>query len=189
MPRSIPENSLYVEKALQHAFLAKLHQVIWASEARPLLEVSAAEIDNRGYDVVLSLGAVTRHVQLKSTQLGGKRRSADVHVGLAEKGSGCVVWHEYDPATLEIHHFLFFGGRPGERLPDLTAFKVARKSRGNAEGVKTDRRSVRLVPRSRFKSVASVEELLVQLLENCSDPRATGNRAPSGEPVRAGRPD
>jgi hypothetical protein len=163
MPRSIPENSLYIEHALQHAFLAKLYQLVWASDARPLLEVSTAEIDNRGYDVVLSLGRVTRHVQLKSNRLGGRRRSADVHVWLAEKSSGCVVWYEYDPLTLEISNYLFFGAPPGERLPDLSGSKVAKKSRGNAEGIKTDRRNVRLVPRTRFEQVASIEDLLVRL--------------------------
>lgn len=163
MPRNISEHSLYVEKALQHVFLSKLYQLVWADEGCPLLEVSTAEIDNRGYDVVLSLGGVTRHVQLKSNRLDGKRRSADINVGLAQKNSGCVVWYEYDPATLEIHHFLFFGGLPGKRLPDLTKFKVAKKSRGTAEGVKTDRRSVRLVPRSEFQTVGSLKELLVHL--------------------------
>jgi hypothetical protein len=163
MPRSIPENSLYIERTLQHAFLAKLCQLVWANEASPLLEVSTAEIDNRGYDVVLSLGTVTRHVQLKSNRLGGKRRNADVHVGLAEKESGCVVWYEYDPASLEISNYRFFGGLPGKRLPNLAKFKVAKKSRGNAAGLKTDRRNVRLVPRNRFRAVSSLKDLLVRL--------------------------
>jgi hypothetical protein len=163
MPRSIPENSLYVESTLQHAFLAGILRLVWANETGDLLEVSKAEIDNRGYDVVLSLGSVTRHVQLKSTIRGGRRRTADVHVGLAEKASGCVVWYEYEPASLEFRDFHFFGGAPGERLPDLDEFKVATKSRGNADGVKTPRRSVRNVPKNRFTKLASLEEVVVKL--------------------------
>jgi hypothetical protein len=148
---------------VQHAVLAKICKLVWVDDERPLLEVSTAEIDNRGYDVVLSLGAVVRHVQLKSTQEGGKRSKVDVHVGLTDKPSGCIVWYEYDPATLEIRRYHFFGSTPGESLPDLAAFKVAKKSRGNSAGVKTARRSVRLVHKSKFESDLTAEELLIRL--------------------------
>jgi len=163
MPSIYSENSLYIEKALQHAFIAKLYQAIWQTESRGLLEVSTTEIDDRGCDVVLSLGDVTRHVQFKSNHQGGRRGMADVNVGLGKKPSGCVVWYEYDPATLDIQKHYFFGGLPGEPLPDLTEFKVAKNSRANADGVKTERHNVRSVPKSRFKAVESFEELVVLL--------------------------
>lgn len=44
------------------------------------LLIATAEIDNNGFEAVLTLGDITRHVQLKCLKVGGKR-------GLAEKMS------------------------------------------------------------------------------------------------------
>ena len=55
--------------------------------------------------------------------------------------------------------FLLFAGEPGERLPDMSTLKVAKHSKGDANGVKKDRPNLRVVPKARFKSVATIEEL------------------------------
>ena len=119
MTRDISENSLFIEKTLQHLLLARLAQVLWKKEKLKLLEVATAEIDNKGFDVVLTVNKVTRHVQLKCLKLGAKRRHVDVNVGLFDKPSGCVLVCEYDPLNLEFSSFLFFGNRPGKSLPDI----------------------------------------------------------------------
>jgi hypothetical protein len=160
MTRSVSENSLYVEHALQHEFLAKLYQAIWKDENRSLLEVSTAEIDNRGYDVVLSLGSITRHVQLKSSVLGGSTDEVTVSLELSKKPSGCVVWYEYESDTLEVQHFFYFGGKPGERLPDIADFPVARHTRANSEGVRSERPNIRRIKLTQFVSVKSLDELV-----------------------------
>lgn len=69
--------------------------------------------------MVLTLGAVTRHVQLKTLKLGGKRAHINVNVGLGLKPSGCVLLCEYDPDTLELERFRFFGNAPGKRLSSI----------------------------------------------------------------------
>lgn len=77
MQRNISENSLYIEKTLEHLLLAQLSQIFWRRRGRHLLEIASAEIDNQGFDVVLSLGSVTRHVQLKTLKLSGKRQNIE----------------------------------------------------------------------------------------------------------------
>jgi hypothetical protein len=98
MERDISENSLYIEKTLEHLLLAQLSQTFWRRSGRHLLEIASAEIDNKGFDVVLTLGHSTRHVQLKTMKLGGKRAKIDVNVGLGTKPSGCVLF-TYDDAS------------------------------------------------------------------------------------------
>ena len=62
------------------------------------VEIFRPEFDAHGYDVVMSRGAVVRHVELK-TQAAGK---ASVGRALAEKPSGCVVWIGLNKDTLEL---------------------------------------------------------------------------------------
>jgi len=55
MERDISENSLYIAKTLQHLLLARLSQVVWQKKKSKLLEIATAEIDNKGFDVVLTV--------------------------------------------------------------------------------------------------------------------------------------
>ena len=152
MARNISENSLYIEKTLEHLLLAKLSQVIWRRRGSKLLEIATAEIDNKGFDVVLTLGDITRHVQLKCLKLVGKRAHIDVNVGLGLKPSGSVLLCEYDPENLEFERFRFFGNAPGKRLSSIKNLPVALNPRRNKQG-RTPRKNVRRIPKSRFEQV------------------------------------
>lgn len=168
MARNVSENSLYVEHALQHVFIGRIYQEIWKDDDRPLLEVSLAEIDNRGYDVVLSLGEITRHVQLKSSVDGGSTDEVTVSLELSKKPSGCVVWYEYDPHSLEIERYFFFGDLPGKPLPNIAGLPVARHTRANAEGVRSERPNIRRVKRRQFKPVKNIRQLISLLFGTSS---------------------
>ena len=85
--------------------------------------------------------------------------SQNVHVALAQKPSGCVVWVYFDEDTFELGPFLYFGGSPGEPLPDIDSFKVAKHTKGNAHREKAERPSVRVVNKGEFSRLASVEDL------------------------------
>lgn len=152
-----PENSTLREKAIEHIFLSELSKVLLLDLRMPF-EVLRAEFDANGYDVVIEACGVIRHVQLKATRVGGKRRHVDVNLALAEKPGGCVVWFMAEPTTLSIGPFLWLGGRPGERLP-LTAGRAARHSRANADGVKAERKALRNVSIRHFAKLGSMEEL------------------------------
>lgn len=162
MARNLSENSLYIEKTLEHLLLAKLSQIIWKSRSRKLLEIATAEIDNKGFDVVLTLGEITRHVQLKCLKLGGKRAHIDINVGLGLKPSGCVILCEYDEETLEFKRFRFFGNAPGKRLSNIKDLPVALNPRRNTQG-KTQRKNVRKIPKSCFEIVSTIEGIIKKL--------------------------
>lgn len=152
-----PENSVLREKVLEHVFLSDLAKVLLLDMRTPF-EILRSEFDGHGYDVVIEARGVVRHVQLKATRIGGKRATVDVNLSLTRKPGGCVVWFMVDEATLGIGPFFWLGGRPGEALSAHGA-RTARHSRGNAAGVKGERRGVVEMPRRLFTRMETMGEV------------------------------
>jgi hypothetical protein len=154
--------SSYRESLLEHLFAGEVMRYVWLSGLRRL-EVLKPQVDDGGYDLVLEAGNSVRHVQLKATFKGSTVNTFKVNLGLAGKPSGCVVCMLFAPETLALGPFYWFGGTPGEKLPDLTRFKTAKHTKANSLGVKTERPNLRVVPLSAFTKVpdiASLAELL-----------------------------
>jgi len=154
--------SVYREKLLEHLLIGELLKYSWLNHDASL-EVSQPAIDRAGHDIVLEANGVTRHVQLKTSSTIAKTGRQNVHLGLGEKPSGCVVWVRFDPASMALGPFLFFGSAPGAALPPLDGFKVATHTKGNAQGVKGQRLGLRVVPVSKFETVDTVPELYAAL--------------------------
>jgi hypothetical protein len=130
------------------------------------VEVLRSELDASGYDLVLECNGVMRHVQLKTSRSQSLAASQKIHTSLAVKPSGCVVWiiRDEDPETRRMTlSYRFFGGPPGEPLPSLVGFKVAKHTKGNSADEKKERPAIRVVPKSKFQAVATTEELVVAL--------------------------
>ena len=134
------------------------------------MEVLKPQVDDGGYDLVLECASVVRHVQLKATFRGSKVRRFTINAGLAKKPSGCVVCMLFDEKTLSLGPFFWFGGEPNEPLPDLASFQIAKHTKGNAQGVKTLRPNLRVVPLSAFEPVASVPLLAFKLFGAVGEP-------------------
>jgi hypothetical protein len=156
--------SVFRERLLEHLLIGELLKYSWL-RCGATLEVSQPSIDRSGHDVVLEANGITRHVQLKASRIVTAASSQKVHVGLASKPSGCVVWVRFDPQDMRLDSFLFFGGAPGVPLPDLGNFKVAKHTKGNAKGIKAERPNIRLVPKSQFRPVPNIEELYGALFD------------------------
>lgn len=150
-----------LEKVLEHRFVAELATSLWIEGCRDV-ELLRSEVDAHGYDLVIEAKGTMRHIQLKSMVAGGKKQHVTVNTRLASKPSGCVVWFDYDPHTLELGPFRWFGGVPGAGLPD-TGDIVARHSKANALGQKSERSGHRVIRKSKFQHVNTVGAL-VQLL-------------------------
>lgn len=150
--------SVYRERLLEHLLIGELLRYSWLHYGATL-EVSQPAIDRSGHDVVLEANGITRHVQLKASSLGAKTSKQNIHLGLADKPSGCVVWIRFDAKTLDLDSFLFFGGLPGEPLPSIKEFKVAKHTKGNAQGEKKDRPNIRVIAYSKFAKIDDVAGL------------------------------
>ena len=142
-------HSSYRERLIEHLFIGELLKHSWLKRECKL-EVAKPEVDNSGYDLIAEEVGVVRHIQLKASHKGARVAKQNIHTALGSKPSGAVVWVRFDPNTLELGPFLFFGGLPGEPLPDLSGFRVAKHTKGNSEGVKAERPAIRAVPRGQF---------------------------------------
>ena len=157
------EYSALRESILEHAFLGALGCELWRKSAFDM-EILQAEVDSSGYDVVLTVGKVTRHIQLKAKLTDGSTRTWPISERLAEKPSGCVVVIYIDRETLEISHFGFFGGAPGKPFPDITNRKKTRHTKADSTGTKSERKHHRVIAESQFIRVPGIAELVVQLI-------------------------
>jgi hypothetical protein len=148
------------EQLLEHQLLGEIIRRMLLAGRR--CEVLRAESDASGHDVVLESDGVLRHIQLKAMRADGRRADVNIHTALADKPSGCAIWMLVDPSTLMASAFLWFGGAPGEPLPDL-GHRSVRHTKGDATGAKAVRPDLRLVRRSQFERVATYDALADRL--------------------------
>jgi hypothetical protein len=83
-------------------------------------------------------------------------------LNLRERPSGYVIWIVVSP-ELELQSVLWFGGLPGEPLPDIGNMKVAKHPKGNAQGTKAERPNHRVVRRSQFERLDTLDGVLDKL--------------------------
>ncbi|MEP7247471.1 MAG: hypothetical protein ABI885_27830 [Gammaproteobacteria bacterium] len=110
MPESDSVHSSRREKLVEHVFVGDMLRELWRDGIREV-DILRPETDAAGYDLVVELGSVTRHIQLKASATTSKTARQKVHVALGAKPSGCVVWVLFDPATMQLGPFLWFGER------------------------------------------------------------------------------
>lgn len=151
-------NSSFREKLIEHLFVGELLKLSWINNDYSL-EVSKPEVDNSGYDLIIEAQGILRHVQLKAAFIGAKTSRQNIHVSLAAKPSGCVVWVYFDKNNLALGPFLFFGGKPGESLPDLSNLRVAKHTKGDADGFKAERPNIRTINKGSFTTYETIEAL------------------------------
>lgn len=156
------EFSSYRESVLEQLFCTEVAQAAWIA-GYPVIEISRPFVDFQGYDLEMSAGLITRHVQLKAT-----RGRITVHRALAEKPSACLI--NLRPTVVGERTALsydFFGGGPREQL-DLDGLKAAKKNTNSRQDdgsfAKNERPNHVVVPASRFKKGLDIDGLLGALL-------------------------
>lgn len=154
--------SRYREKVVEHIFVGELLRHLW-TYGMDGVEILTPEVDAGGYDLVLTLGQVVRHVQIKCSIDGGKTEEQQINASLALQPSGCIVRIVIEDLTLHFRRFLWFGDKPGRPLPDLSGFRNARHVRANAQGVKGFRMNTKIVTRSRFTVLPDMTALVAAL--------------------------
>jgi hypothetical protein len=155
--------SMFYEQLVEHVFVSEVLQEVWFS-FRKTVEVLRSEVDVSGYDLVFDCDGVVRHVQLKTSKHDAKASGQKVNVALAKKPSGCVIWiMRREEQGRMIFDYKFFGGKAKTPLPSLDGFKVAKHSKGNALGIKMERKAIRVVPRGEFTEMSGIRELVKTL--------------------------
>ena len=158
------DHSSLRESILEHTFLGTLGRELWR-RGRYSVEVLRAEVDRAGYDVVISVDNRTRYIQLKSLSKGATTREWSISNLLTEKTGGCIVVQSVDRFSLDVEAYLFFGGSPTERLPDISQGKPAKRVTFDSQGVRPVRKNHRRVPKSRFETIPNMEALASRLFD------------------------
>lgn len=158
--RQLTHQSSMRENVFEHMLLGQLGAELLARGVE--YDELYSSVDKDGFDVMLVAGGIQRQIQLKVKILGGARSEITVHTRLTARPSGCVVWLTYDPGTRTFCDIQWFGGAPGEPLPDL-GDRVARHTRANSQGVKAARQHHRVVPVRRFERLQDVAHLVDKL--------------------------
>jgi hypothetical protein len=150
------------EKLVEHVFLGELLRALWRKNVRDL-EILRPEVDSGGYDLALECRGIVRHVQLKSSHREAKRAAITANVKLVDRPSACILWIYFDPATMLLGPFLWFGGAPGEKIPPLGE-KAATHTKHNADRQKGIRAGHRVVAKSRFARLDTIDGVIQKLI-------------------------
>ena len=149
------------EKLVEHVFLGDLLRALWLRKIADV-GVLRPEVDSGGYDLALECRGVSRHVQLKSSHSGAKRTSITANIRLLDCPSACILWIYFDPDTLLLGPFLWFGGAPGEKIPALGE-KIAKHTKHNAKGKRSLKPGHRVIPKSSFTRLDTMDEVVQRL--------------------------
>lgn len=145
------------ERIVEHVFVGEALRALWRRGITDI-EVFRSEFDAHGYDLAFSRGAIVRHIQFKTQKKG----AVSVSLSLATKPSGCVILIGVDK-HLNLTDFRWFGGLPGQQLPDIAGFKVPRRATHTKEGKRPPRQKHRNVPRGAFERLATMDDVLTKL--------------------------
>lgn len=145
------------EKVLEHLFIGDLLRCLWRRGIRGV-EILRAEVDSNGYDLVLEYQSIIRHVQLKASYNKAKTARQNIQLSLGDKPSGCVIWLQFDPETMELGPFLWLGNKAGEKLPCL-GDRIARHTKGAKDGYKAERPRLRIVNKGSFERVETIDDV------------------------------
>ena len=159
--------SSFREKLIEHLFIGKLLMLSWMNKEYSL-EISKPEIDNSGYDLIIESLGILRHIQIKTSYLGSSTSRQNVHIALSKKSSGCIIWIYFDEENLQLGPFLFYGGKPGEPLPDIDKLRIARHTKGDADGYKAERPNIRVINKGAFSRFETIEDLYSALFGQCN---------------------
>jgi hypothetical protein len=155
------------ERIVEHVFVGEALRALWRRGVADM-EVLRSEFDAHGYDLVLGRGSIVRHIQFK-TGIRSKPNRVSVARTLASKPSGCVIWICVS-LDLDLGPFWWFGGAPGEPLPDLAAFASPRSLRRRETGEKPLRLNHTEVPASLFRKLETIDQVLEALFGPLPDP-------------------
>jgi hypothetical protein len=153
------ESSSFRENIVEHQFIAAILQKLWVAGVVNV-EILRSEFDSHGYDLVLSKGHVTRHIQLKS---GLSIKKVGISKNLESKPSGCVVFIQIND-NLEMGPYYWFGAEPGHPLPALNSLARTKRTTPSSNGNKPLRSKHWDVTTSKFKKLSSLDALLEVLL-------------------------
>lgn len=171
--------SSHREVLIEHLFVGEVMRCLWIRGISQL-EVLKPQVDDGGYDLVFELNSIMRHVQLKSSVNSAVSAEVQASLNLLSKPGACVIWIQFDSETIQLGPYLWFGGVPGERMPDIAELKIAKHVRENANGVKAERPNHRVIPKRLFEKVDDIDGIIARLFGTLQNPSTSSIAVESG---------
>jgi hypothetical protein len=84
-------------------------------------------------------------------------------VKLLERPSACILWIFFDPDTLSLGPFLWFGSVAAKEIPELGE-KVAKRTNPNSEQKKVDHPAHRVIAKNRFAALETIDAVIAKLI-------------------------
>ena len=159
--QGLAERSSYVENVLTHLLVGALAGELWRRDPTTPLNIFNSEVDDSGFDLVLSCHQSLRYLQIKQVHLDGRASKFSVRHDFSLMPGSCVVVIVHAADDLSIDHFLFYGGSVNEPMPSVDGNKASISPiRRGADGKRKVRQHYRDIRRSKFKKLMSVSELI-----------------------------
>lgn len=134
-PDFIYQNSRFFENLLEHRFLFDLRRHLVLRKDPMLLNVLKSEVDAFGFDLVLSVGEHTYHIQMKTRSGSPPTNSYELSESLWRLQNACAIWMLYDPNTIEPTGYYLLGKPlpPIDEFPasDRPGFRKVKMQRAN----------------------------------------------------------
>ena len=146
------------EQVIEHLFLGELLKCLWIRGVTDI-DVLRPEVDRAGCDLAVSANGVLRFIQLKASYIGAKTSRVDIHSSLESKPGACVIWIWFDPQTLQLGPFRWFGASAGEPNRKLGA-RIGRHTRG---ATKTERPNIRVLNKGQFDPIDGIDGVVEAL--------------------------
>lgn len=173
---ALSERSSYVENILIHRLVAELAGELWQRDPTAPLSILNSEVDDAGFDLVITDGSHLRYIQIKQAHLKSAARKFSIRLDFAYLPGSCVVVVVYSESDLTIDHYLFFGGPVDKPMPDIACEQASVSPiRRGKDGKKKVRAHYRDIPRRKFSGPLSITGLLDVLFSthNCDHPIET----------------
>lgn len=158
--KALAERSSYVENVLVHRLVADLASELWCRDPNSPLHIFNSEVDDSGFDLVLTYADKLRYIQVKQVHLNGKAKKFSVRLEFTLLRGSCVVVVVHSESELQAAHFLFFGGSASEPMPSVKSEKASVSPIKRGEGGKKKvRPHYRDIPRKKFRGPLNTGEL------------------------------
>jgi hypothetical protein len=159
--KALAERSSYVENVLTHRLVGALAAELWRRNPSSPLTIFNAEVDDSGFDLVLAWEQRLRYLQIKQVHVHGGAAKFSIRQDFSLMTGSCVVVIVHTEDTLDLDHFLFYGGRCDQAMPSIQLFKAsAVPGRRDALGQRKVRSHYRDIRRTQFKRLGDASALV-----------------------------
>ena len=149
-PNYISQNSRFFENLLEHRFLFDLRRHLVLDPNPRLVNVLKSEVDAFGFDLVLSVGNRSLHIQMKTRSGVPPKTAYDLSEALWKLPSACAILMLYDPSKLEptSYYVLGFPMPPIENFPssERGGFRKVKMQRSNHQRLSLGQLAALLFP-------------------------------------------